>query len=199
MSNTGTQGTCSSNCMACVVRSNDDHSATPRISVTSEMIRESQRTAGVPLLPAPTASTAAPPMIGTHMSRLRSGRSGLMGWLRVSGLEDHERGEQHEQPDNDRERVVEQIARLHVPDPARDARYAEGGAVDGDAVDHRGVAHAPEQAPDSARPGGEKAIVEVVEAVSADEGGMHGREAALDKGRQVGTAQVQVPGGEQPR
>src|SRR5512143_783749 len=178
MSKRGIQSAYSTNCIAAVRVSKWTHSGTVTRNPAIEPSSAIQR-AGAGLRSRPTASTTQPATMGTQIASERYGiiapRSGAPRDIRAArsaaGLPGrrsssaHPPRQQREEPDDHRERVVVDVARLHVAQqrgrPADDAR----GDIDEKAVDDRAVADVGEQATEPARTAGEEPVVEPVEVI----------------------------------
>src|SRR5690606_27331831 len=106
-------------------------------SVASATASDSQRAAPSRL---PSASTAAPPMIGSQMRMLRRGQFDTYRLPSGPGVDEH--GQEHDQAEDHRECVVVQAPRLEPAHHAGDQPDGARGAVDEHAVDQAGVDHA---------------------------------------------------------
>src|SRR5690606_17138111 len=102
--------------------------------VTSAIASDSQRTA---LARLPSASTTAPPRIGSQMRMLRRGQFDT--YRLPSGPVVDEHGQEHDQADDHRECIVIEAAGLQATDDARHQADEAGAAVDHRAVDQLAV------------------------------------------------------------
>src|SRR5690606_8277580 len=139
-----------------------------RIETASEICRPSWARS-----PEPRRSTSTPPTMGNQIKTLSSGQ--LIDSLAPKRLHPRALGPKYEptgkrrQPDDQRERVVVEVAGLEVP--AEHGQHADEPrrAVHGSAVDDRLIADLPEQIREPAAPARDDVLVEPVEVVLVDE------------------------------
>src|SRR5690606_21319049 len=82
----------------------------------------------------PSASTAAPPRIGSQIRRLRRGY-----FCTVSGPMADQNGQQHDQADDHRERIVVEVSGLQAAHESGGESDQARGAVDEQSVDQPGI------------------------------------------------------------